>query len=294
MAALTAKRCPRLMSPCRLGTVPSKTLSHLQQNTDSLDTANPAQRLSKHIHSDSDKSSSDVLVGIRKHLKGISKLRDNLTNAVSYLGAISVEVPNPGRFIPDYQKYIPSISFEKKNEKESEIKSNSSGEQTHGYGKHLPPYLNNKAAPTEDGDPDAFEKAMNETHESVHSYCVSKDKVSKAGSMHHSKPSDTLIPKNEVSVREEATILSMFARAYKSLDPSQEKPTEKIPLVRKDFVSRTALTHRTKSLVQALKNCTTNSSRVVRTEELSKHLLDFPESRGVATKVSMLNCKVNS
>jgi LysM repeat protein len=87
----------------------------------------------------------------------------------------------------------------------------------------------------------------------------------------------------------------------KSLEPLVDRVMEIIPAeyrkrneptkvsVKKKVYSKTAVNSRTRALVQILKTASSDSSRLVRMEELSKHLLLYPESCGVAVKVSLMH-----
>ncbi|XP_064631859.1 calcium-independent phospholipase A2-gamma-like [Lineus longissimus] len=85
----------------------------------------------------------------------------------------------------------------------------------------------------------------------------------------------------------------------KSLEPLVDKVLEIIPAeyrrrsdigkatkvtAKKETYSKSAINSRTRALVRTLKTASSDSSRLVRMEELSKHLLMYPESHGVAVK----------
>ena len=70
------------------------------------------------------------------------------------------------------------------------------------------------------------------------------------------------------------------------MDSTAATPTKKKPLIRKDFVSRSAVEARTKALVSSLKTAVSYSSKLTRTQDLCRHLKQYPSGRHDATQVS--------
>lgn len=56
------------------------------------------------------------------------------------------------------------------------------------------------------------------------------------------------------------------------------------------IIARVSVDNRTRALVKGLQRVTDVKILTSRVEELSYHLLEFPETRGVAIKVSVCHC----
>ncbi|CAK6949887.1 calcium-independent phospholipase A2-gamma [Scomber scombrus] len=69
-----------------------------------------------------------------------------------------------------------------------------------------------------------------------------------------------------------------------------EKAKQQLLAQREKIIARVSLDNRTRTLVKGLQRVTDVRLLTSRVEELSYHLLEFPETRGVAIKESMLPC----
>lgn len=58
------------------------------------------------------------------------------------------------------------------------------------------------------------------------------------------------------------------------------------------IIARVSVDNRTRALVKGLQRVTDVKLLTSRVEELSYHLLEFPETRGVAVKVSVYPCQI--
>ncbi|KAM3924206.1 calcium-independent phospholipase A2-gamma isoform 1-T3 [Leptodactylus fuscus] len=69
-----------------------------------------------------------------------------------------------------------------------------------------------------------------------------------------------------------------------SKDKSVDEKAKRLSLQREKIIARVSVDNRTRSLVQSLKRASDRRLCINRVEELSCHLLEFPETRGVAVK----------
>ncbi|XP_008943342.1 PREDICTED: calcium-independent phospholipase A2-gamma [Merops nubicus] len=108
-----------------------------------------------------------------------------------------------------------------------------------------------------------------------------------------------LVPK----LRSDAKVVSQ----EKSKQPEQEVPDKdeedkakeaktaeerekRLSLQREKIIARVSIDNRTRALVQALRRSSNRRVCISRVEELTYHLLEFPESRGVAIKEKLIPC----
>lgn len=179
-------------------------------------------------------------------------------------------------------------------------------------GKDIP----RKPPRTDDGKPNkgsnklSFAKAMEETYSSVTSYYdTSAAPAEKRPSKVPSPPprpeyevydleeraiTTKVKPRMEVKpVRESVFGFDLLQRLTRpiifpfrfALGAAQVK---KKPLIKKEFVSRSALESRTRSLVIGLKAATAVTSKTKRIQELSNHIKQHPLSRTLATKEKVI------
>ncbi|KAM4748124.1 calcium-independent phospholipase A2-gamma [Rhinophrynus dorsalis] len=71
---------------------------------------------------------------------------------------------------------------------------------------------------------------------------------------------------------------------------SAEEKAKRLSLQREKIIARVSVDNRTRALVQALRRATDRRLCISRVEELSCHLLEFPETRGVAVKEKIIPC----
>ncbi|XP_019624779.1 PREDICTED: calcium-independent phospholipase A2-gamma-like [Branchiostoma belcheri] len=72
--------------------------------------------------------------------------------------------------------------------------------------------------------------------------------------------------------------------SVKTLERSTRKPQDSMSSAKKDFISKTSVNVRTRQLVRATRQAGSGMARLLRVEELTKHLISFPEARVVAVK----------
>ncbi|KAM8973560.1 calcium-independent phospholipase A2-gamma [Pelodytes ibericus] len=69
-----------------------------------------------------------------------------------------------------------------------------------------------------------------------------------------------------------------------------EERAKRLSLQREKIIARVSVDNRTRALVQSLRRATDRRLSISRVEELSCHLLEFPETRGVAVKERVIPC----
>ncbi|KAM4734431.1 calcium-independent phospholipase A2-gamma-like [Anableps anableps] len=72
--------------------------------------------------------------------------------------------------------------------------------------------------------------------------------------------------------------------------PAAEEKAKKLLLQREKIIARKSVDNRTRALVQALHRASDIRIYISRVEDLSYHLLEFPETRGVAVKEKVIPC----
>ncbi|XP_078595081.1 calcium-independent phospholipase A2-gamma-like [Branchiostoma floridae x Branchiostoma japonicum] len=82
----------------------------------------------------------------------------------------------------------------------------------------------------------------------------------------------------------EKQLVTVDERTLKTLERSTRKPQDSMSRAKKDFVSKTSVYVRTRQLVRATRQAGSGMARLLRVEELTKHLISFPEARLVAVK----------
>uniref|UniRef100_A0A8C9TZL1 Calcium-independent phospholipase A2-gamma-like n=1 Tax=Scleropages formosus TaxID=113540 RepID=A0A8C9TZL1_SCLFO len=85
-----------------------------------------------------------------------------------------------------------------------------------------------------------------------------------------------------------------FAKQEEPTEPTEEKAAndnaKQLVLQREKIIARVSVDNRTRVLVQALKRALDVKVYVSRVEELSYHLLEFPDTRAVAVKEKVIPC----
>ncbi|KAI3366812.1 hypothetical protein L3Q82_009473 [Scortum barcoo] len=79
-------------------------------------------------------------------------------------------------------------------------------------------------------------------------------------------------------------------KAAEKKDSEEEKARQQLLTQREKIIARVSVDNRTRTLVKGLQRVTDIQLLTSRVEELSHHLLEFPETRGVAIKESVLPC----
>lgn len=79
-------------------------------------------------------------------------------------------------------------------------------------------------------------------------------------------------------------------KAVEELENEEEKAKRKLLLQREKIIARVSIDNRTRALVKGLERVNDVKLLTGRVEELSHHLLEFPETGGVAIKESVLPC----
>ena len=122
-----------------------------------------------------------------------------------------------------------------------------------------------------------FEKAMEDTNQSITSY-------------YHAYTSPQYFPvKGRVYPKavyaDEDDGWGVFSKIPLPFMDSSSSVKKKRS-VRKDFISRYAIEARTRALVASLKTASSYSSKIIRTQDLCRHLKQYPSGRHEATEVS--------
>uniref|UniRef100_A0A4W6DBT1 Patatin like phospholipase domain containing 8 n=1 Tax=Lates calcarifer TaxID=8187 RepID=A0A4W6DBT1_LATCA len=79
-------------------------------------------------------------------------------------------------------------------------------------------------------------------------------------------------------------------KAGQKTESEEEKAKQQLLTQRQKIIARVSVDNRTRALVKGLQRVTDVKLLTTRVEELSYHLLEFPETRGVAIKESVLPC----
>ncbi|XP_062374616.1 calcium-independent phospholipase A2-gamma-like [Sardina pilchardus] len=87
-----------------------------------------------------------------------------------------------------------------------------------------------------------------------------------------------------------AQIASPEAKEKSKEEKEEEDKAQRLLSQRERIIARASVDNRTRALVQALQKVTDVKITVSRVEDLSYHLLDFPETRGVAVKERVIPC----
>ncbi|KAM7396978.1 hypothetical protein PAMP_019977 [Pampus punctatissimus] len=93
----------------------------------------------------------------------------------------------------------------------------------------------------------------------------------------------------EVKKSEAAPVKQVEATISKEQKAAEEK-AKKLLLQREKIIARVSVDNRTRALVQALHRASDVRVYISRVEDLSYHLLEFPETRGVAVKEKVIPC----
>ncbi|GAB1599087.1 calcium-independent phospholipase A2-gamma-like [Argonauta hians] len=207
------------------------------------------------------KKKQDILYTVRDQLKNLAKKTNNLSNVVH------LRETDINQVIKHYYKFFESYVENLKQTKDS---------------KPLPPESSNSSSRKINRDLSTFEEMMKETHESVASFYESnKDFQTQTSKKPPLVATPDDLKKTEPNFNK---LVSWVERSVKK-DPNEEKTAvKKKPVIRKDFVSRTAVENRSRALVNNLKVAQSISSKITRIDDLNKHLMIYPASRSIAKK----------
>ncbi|KAG7454726.1 hypothetical protein MATL_G00262870 [Megalops atlanticus] len=104
-----------------------------------------------------------------------------------------------------------------------------------------------------------------------------------------SEPKSVAVEKDKPPPAEEAA-LKLAETAESKEQKAAEDRAKRLLLQREKIIARVSVDNRTRALVQALHRASDVKLYIRRVEDLSYHLLEFPESRGVAVKEKVVSC----
>lgn len=102
--------------------------------------------------------------------------------------------------------------------------------------------------------------------------------------------SDTKVVSPEKSKQEEQEVSEKSDEDKVKEAKTAEEREKHLSLQREKIIARVSIDNRTRALVQALRRSANLKVCINRVEELTYHLLEFPESRGVAIKEKLIPC----
>ncbi|XP_010290302.1 PREDICTED: calcium-independent phospholipase A2-gamma, partial [Phaethon lepturus] len=102
--------------------------------------------------------------------------------------------------------------------------------------------------------------------------------------------SDTKVVSQEKSKRPEQEVSEKDEEDKAQEAKTAEEREKHLSLQREKIIARVSIDNRTRALVQALRRSSNRRICISRVEELTYHLLEFPESRGVAIKEKLIPC----
>ncbi|XP_046344342.1 calcium-independent phospholipase A2-gamma-like [Haliotis rufescens] len=242
------------------------------------DSKNGDQKDENHKKETKTKSYMDSL---KEQIKYLEKVKDNIASSLSNVGLMNAVVPT--RFADEFQKYVP---FPTKLREKVEKDLQESIEEQKAQLKNLEKRVKHKMMAHELKDPvtkeqQSFERAMQDTNESIVKFYDTLDTTD---------PNSLNKPGVKAkTVNEDDLMTSIFKnvwpvnKAVKDPDDSSSVVKKK-PLVQRDFVSKTAIDSRTRALVEGIKTASTLQSKLRRTEDFCRHILQYPNARFTATK----------
>lgn len=235
---------------------------------------------------------SSVINGLGSFAATLPRLTEEITRMVKKNG----DEPEPHKEVSKMQVVMP-LSEEPEGKDLPKKRSTQSHATNSGVKKTQPPL-----SPSQ--EPKSFAEAMEDTYSSVTSYYGTPGSV---GSGQHNKLqiSETTLSPADVRDAEDFGGVALKPKLPVGEKSSRSKSWNmfhflpmvlpfpfnlgaaaavKKPLIKKDFVSRSALDSRTRSLVKSLKAATTPQSTMKRLQELCSHIKQHPLSRVLATK----------
>ncbi|XP_063179237.1 calcium-independent phospholipase A2-gamma isoform X2 [Chroicocephalus ridibundus] len=102
--------------------------------------------------------------------------------------------------------------------------------------------------------------------------------------------SDTKVVSQEKSKQPEQEVSEKDEEDKAKEAQTAEERERHLSLQREKIIARVSIDNRTRALVQALRRSSNRRVCISRVEELTYHLLEFPESRGVAIKEKLIPC----
>ncbi|XP_074464849.1 calcium-independent phospholipase A2-gamma isoform X2 [Larus michahellis] len=102
--------------------------------------------------------------------------------------------------------------------------------------------------------------------------------------------SDTKVVSQEKSKQPEQEVSEKDEEDKAKEAKTAEERERHLSLQREKIIARVSIDNRTRALVQALRRSSNRRVCISRVEELTYHLLEFPESRGVAIKEKLIPC----
>ncbi|XP_075003945.1 calcium-independent phospholipase A2-gamma isoform X2 [Calonectris borealis] len=102
--------------------------------------------------------------------------------------------------------------------------------------------------------------------------------------------SDTKVVSQEKSKQPEQEVSEKDEEDKAKEAKTAEEREKHLSLQREKIIARVSIDNRTRALVQALRRSSNRRVCISRVEELTYHLLEFPESRGVAIKEKLIPC----
>ncbi|KAM6320988.1 calcium-independent phospholipase A2-gamma [Aegotheles albertisi] len=102
--------------------------------------------------------------------------------------------------------------------------------------------------------------------------------------------SDTKVVSQEKSKQPEQEVSEKDEEDKAKEAKTAEEREKHLSLQREKIIARVSIDNRTRALVQALRRSSNRRVCINRVEELTYHLLEFPESRGVAIKEKLIPC----
>ncbi|OWK61063.1 Calcium-independent phospholipase A2-gamma [Lonchura striata] len=102
--------------------------------------------------------------------------------------------------------------------------------------------------------------------------------------------SDTKVVSSEKNKQQEQEVSEKSDEEKAKEAKTAEEREKHLSLQREKIIARVSIDNRTRALVQALRRASNPRVCINRVEELTYHLLEFPESRGVAIKEKLIPC----
>ncbi|KAM6301827.1 calcium-independent phospholipase A2-gamma isoform 2-T3 [Podargus strigoides] len=102
--------------------------------------------------------------------------------------------------------------------------------------------------------------------------------------------SDTKVVSQEKSKQPEKEVSEKGEEDKAREAKTAEEREKHLSLQREKIIARVSIDNRTRALVQALRRSSSRRVCIGRVEELTYHLLEFPESRGIAIKEKLIPC----
>ncbi len=148
-----------------------------------------------------------------------------------------------------------------------------------------------------------FEEAMINVHESVSTYYLDLGRAQQAnrrGAI-DPRPSGRTVSFDSISMNrapstDNTTTSSSFVDQLKRYIPGTKDASEeaakrlKLETSQKGLVSRSSIDRRTRALVTAIKKASSETSKLIRINDLCKHLAQYPSGKGLAVQVCTNLC----